>query len=137
MTQMRSDERAINFLALMSFSLFQDRWRLCNLVSIAVPPVASTTHAFRESRRRIERMSSRFIYQPPSRVLRTRVAGCASDYMSFSSITNSFSGRYPAFSMSSSHVAGSFTSFTDLPVPPARTCALFLLGSPQTRMRIP
>src|SRR5437764_122408 len=38
--------------------------------------------------------------------------------------------------MSSSHVAGSFTSFTDLPVPPARTCALFLLGSPQTRMRI-
>ena len=87
MTQMRSDERAINFLALMSFSLFQDRWRWCNLVSVAMPmpPVASTTHAFREGSRRIDRMSSRFIYQLPSRVLRTRVAGWASpsDDMSF------------------------------------------------------
>src|SRR5918994_6701383 len=52
-------------------------------------------------------------------------------------MTNSLSGRYPAFSMSASHLAGSLTSLTDLPLPPARTCALFLLGSPQTRIRIP
>src|SRR3954469_11101976 len=52
-------------------------------------------------------------------------------------MTNSFSGRYPAFSINSSQLDGSLISFTDLPVPPARTCALFRLGSPQTRIRIP
>src|SRR5207245_5768006 len=45
---------------------------------------------------------------------------------------NSRSGRYPAFFMSSSHLAGSLISLIAVPGLPASTCTLFLAGSPQT-----
>lgn len=47
-------------------------------------------------------------------------------------IGNSLSGRYPAFSMSSSQFAGSRISSIAPPIPPANVCTLFLFGSPHT-----
>ena len=60
------------------------------------------------------------------------MAGSVFGKIAFTLAWNSFRGRYPACSMSSSHFAGSLISLIAMPAPPARVCTLFRAGSPHT-----
>src|SRR5438093_7479268 len=66
-TQMKSDERAITFLALMSFSFFPGQTAIVASRDRRCAIGREHNPRFRERRRRIERRSSRFLCQPTRR----------------------------------------------------------------------